>query len=137
MPTASSTLKSRIIGTFERRRAMNASTLVIAATRIGGPMLAAARASGWRSRPVRTSSSMRLWTWIARSMPNPIRIGRPEIVTSDRSIPIQPSAEKVHTTPTITASSGSRRRRTRNITTSTTTITARAITPSRAMPPLR
>ena len=45
-PTASSTPKSRIIGTFEMRRAANASTPVNTATNTGGPMFARVSASG-------------------------------------------------------------------------------------------
>ena len=90
--------------------------------------------SSWSSS---TSSSIRLWTWIAKSIPSPIRIGSPAIVTSERSIPISPSSEKLHSTPSSTASSGSSRQRTLKISHSTIAITTIAARPSLSIPPWR
>ncbi len=59
------------------------------------------------------------------------------MVTSDRSIPINPSSEKAHSTPTNTASSGRRRHRTLKMKARMTAITIIAAMPSVSMPPLR
>ena len=87
MPTISITPKLRIIGTCETCSAMNASTAATVATTRAGPTFASDSAIGWASLSSTTSSSTRLWIWMAKSMPNPIRIGRPEIVTSESSTP--------------------------------------------------
>ncbi len=59
-PTARSTPKSRIIGTFEICNAMNASTPVIVATISGGTTFASDSAIGCTSLSSTTSSSTRL-----------------------------------------------------------------------------
>ena len=137
MPMASITPKSRIIGTCEISRARNATTPAMVATMSAGERLASVSAIGWGSRSSTTSSSTRFWIWIAKSIPNPMRIGSPEIVTSERSMPIRPSRANAQTTPMSTDASGSRRHRTRNISNRTSAITTSAAAPSVSMPPWR
>ena len=137
MPIPSRTPKSRIMGTLEMRKATKATTAVKAAANNGGARLATVSAIGWASLSSTTSSSMRLWIWIAKSIPIPMRIGRPEIVTSDRSMPMRPRIENDQITPMTTAASGSSRHLTRNMTSSTIAISANAAAPRLSMPPWR
>ena len=136
-PIDNSTPKSRIIGTSEMRSAKNATTAVMTAATSGGPRLDTDSLIGCGSRSRTTSSSTRLCNWIAKSMPRPIRIGRPEMVTNDRLMPNRPMNENAQTTPMITDRIGKRRQRTRKISASTATITARAIAPRVSIPPWR
>ena len=137
MPTPSNTPKSRIIGTFEMRSATNAATPVNVAAIIGGARLASVSPIGCTSCSLITSSSIRLCTWIAKSMPRPSRIGSPAMVTSERSMPSHPSREKAHVTPIITVSSGSRRQRTLKMNPRISAMTTIAARPRRTMPPFR
>ena len=72
------------------------------------------------------SSSMRLWIWIAKSTPSPIRIGSPEIVTIVSGMPTKPISPNAETQPTSTAGSESSRQRARKTTNSTATMIATA-----------
>ena len=80
---------------------------------------------------------MRFCTWMANSMPRPMRIGNPAIVTRDRLVPVNPNAPKPHSTPTAMPSSGSSRQRTPKATMRMTVMTATAIAPSVNIPPWR
>ena len=137
MPTASITPKSRIIGTSETRITRNAATAAKVAATSGGPRLASVSWMGKRDRSRTTSSSTRLWTWMAKSTPSPIRIGRPEMVTSERSMPTSPRSENVQATAISTARSGSSRHRTRKVMRRTTAMIATAAAPRVSMPPWR
>ena len=99
--------RSAAPGRRRRRRARRRSA--------AAPGWPASRQSGV-SLSSTTSSSTRLWIWIAKSIPSPIRIGRPEIVTSDRSMPDPTQDRERPDHADSTASSGSRRQRTRNMT---------------------
>ena len=74
---------------------------------------------------------------MAKSMPTPMRIGRPEMVTSDRSTSMNPSMAKPQATPMMTESSGTRRHRTRNMTSRMSAISSRAAAPRVSIPPCR
>ncbi len=137
IPVANSTPKSWIIGTREIRIARNAIIADTVATTIGGPSRRSVSANGSTPGSRTHSSSTRLWIWIANSTPIPIRIGRPEIVTSDKLPPRKPNSPKPHRIPRITAGRGKRRHRTRNTRSSTTIITAKAIAPRLNIPPWR
>ena len=137
MPMASITPKSRIIGTCETWSARNATTPLMVATMSAGARLACVSDIGCAAWSRTTSSSTRLWIWMAKSMPRPMRIGRPEIVTSERSTSMNPSRANDHATPMRTERSGSRRHRTRNSSRSTIAMTASAAAPSVSMPPCR
>ena len=71
---------------------------------------------------------------MAKSMPSPIRIGKPEMVTSDSFTPVKPKAPKPQMTPTITTTNGRNRQRTPNTSPRTKTITAKANRPRVSMP---
>ena len=137
MPIDSSTPKSCTIGTLEIFTVRNAMTAAIVAATSGGPMCSSVASNGLPdcSRP--RSSSMRFWIWIANSMPSPMRIGRPAIVTSDNFVPVNPKAPKPQTMPTAMPTSGSSRHRTLNATSRITIITSTAIPPSTSIPPCR
>ena len=137
MPIDSSTPKSCTIGTFEIFTVRNAMTAAIVAATSGGPMCNSVASNGLPecSRP--RSSSIRFWIWIANSMPRPMRIGRPAIVTSDNLVPVKPNAPKPQAMPTTIPTSGSSRQRTLNATSRITIITSTAIPPSTNMPPCR
>jgi hypothetical protein len=97
MPIDSSTPKSCTIGTFEIRTVRNAITAATVATSSGGPRwrIVSPNASG--SRSTERSSSIRFCIWIENSMPRPIRIGSPAMVTSDSMVPVEPErAESPH-----------------------------------------
>jgi hypothetical protein len=137
MPIDNSTPKSCTIGTFEIRTVRNAITAATVATSSGGPRwrIVSPNASG--SRSTERSSSIRFCIWIENSMPRPIRIGRPAMVTSDSMVPVDPNAPNPHTTPTSMPTSGRSRHRTLNATSRITTITPTAMAPRVSMPPCR
>ena len=137
MPIDSRTPKSCTIGTFEIftvRKAMTAAT--VAATS-GGPMCRSVVSNGLPERSTLRSSSIRFWIWMANSMPRPMRIGRPAIVTSDSFVPVNPNAPNPHTMPTAIPTSGRSRQRTLKATSRITIITSTAIPPSTSIPPCR
>ena len=125
------------MGTWEINNARKASTPAMVATISAGARFASVSEMGCSALATTTSSSTRFWIWMAKSMPRPIRIGSPEMVTSDRSTLIRPRIENAQTTPTSTLKRGSRRQRTRNISNRITAMIASAAAPSLSMPPCR
>ena len=134
MPMASSAPKSWTIGTWEMRTVRKAMTAATVAATIGGPVRASVSPNGSAFRSSVRSSSMRFWIWMANSMPRPIRIGSPAIVTSDSFVPVKPKAPNPQMTPTTMPSSGSSRHLTPNVTTRMTVITNTAMPPSVSIP---
>ena len=87
-PTASRMPNSRIIGTCEASSARTAMTAATVATPSAGPMWMSVSAKASSGSSWRTSSSTRLWTWMANSTPRPMRIGSPAMVTSESWKPL-------------------------------------------------
>ncbi|CAB4815755.1 unannotated protein [freshwater metagenome] len=137
MPNDSSTPKSCTIGTREIFTVKNAMAAAIVATNIGGPRWRAVSPTGPVAWSSIRSSSMRFCIWMANSMPRPIRIGSPAIVTSDNFVPVNPNAPNPQATPTAIPASGRSRQRTLKATTRMTIITSTAMAPSVSMPPCR
>ncbi len=137
MPSDSSTPKSCTIGTFEILTVRNAMTAAMVAVSNGGPMCFSVTPNGPDSCSSPRSSSKRFCTWIANSIPRPMRIGRPAMVTSESLVPVSPKAPKPHSTPTNMPTIGSSRQRTLKATMRMTSITSAAMPPSTSMPPCR
>ena len=112
MPIDKSTPKSCTIGTLEILTVRKAMTAATVAATSGGPMCRKVVSNGAPECSTVRSSSSRFWIWIANSMPRPIRIGRPAIVTNESLVPVNPNAPNPQTIPTTMPSSGSKRQRT-------------------------
>ena len=112
MPIESRTPKSWTIGTREIFTVRNAITAATVAVSSAGPMWSSVSANASRPWGAPRSSSIRFWIWMENSMPSPIRIGRPAIVTSDSFVPVNPKAPNPQMTPTTMPSNGSSRQRT-------------------------
>ena len=137
IPSERSTPKSCTIGTFEIFTTMKAMTAAMVAVSSGGPRWASVSPKGPLTWSMPRSSSIRFWIWIANSMPRPMRMGRPAMVTSDSLVPVNPKAPKPQATPTSIPASGSSRQRTLKATMRMTTITSTAMPPRVSMPPCR
>ena len=135
MPTASSTPKSRIIGTFEIRSARNATTPVSMAAISGGARLASVSPIGMLV-VVEQHLLLDPVVDLDREVdPEPDQDRQPGD-RHEREVDADQAEEReAHSTPSSTASSGSSRQRTLKISHSTIAITATAIRPSRACRP--